>query len=119
MSLYESTKNVGKFEVDKRIKNFINILKKNNDLSLVNKIIDNYFKCYRENNNISKIEIASNEKLGSEALSKIFQKFKNQIELEEKIDKSLIGGIRIKINDNTLIDGSIKRKLENLRKNLI
>ncbi|MCK4891662.1 MAG: F0F1 ATP synthase subunit delta, partial [Candidatus Pacebacteria bacterium] len=38
-----------------------------------------------------------------------------QVEVEEKIDKSLLGGIIIKIDDNTLIDGSVKRKLENLR----
>ena len=119
ISLYETTKNVDKFRAGERIKNFVNILKKNNDLSLANKIKDEYNKYYRNQKNISKIEIASNAKLSSETLNKIIQKFKNQIEVEEKIDKSLIDGVVIKINDDVLIDGSVKRKLDNLRKELV
>ena len=118
ISLYETTKNVDKFRAGERIKNFVNILKKNNDLSLANKIKDEYNKYYRNQKNISKIEIVSNAKLSSETLNKIIQKFKNQIEVEEKIDKSLIDGIVIKINDDVLIDGSVRRKLEDLKKSL-
>ena len=118
ISLYETTKNVDKFRAGERIKNFVNILKKNNDLSLANKIKDEYNKYYRNQKNISKIEIASNAKLSSETLNKIIQKFKNQIEVEEKTDKSLIDGIVIKINDDVLIDGSVRRKLEDLKKSL-
>ena len=119
ISLYETTKNVDKFRAGERIKNFVNILKKNNDLSLANKIKAEYNKYYRNQKNISKIEIISNAKLSSETLNKIIQKFKNQIEVEEKIDKSLINGVVIKINDDILIDGSVKRKLDNLRKELV
>ena len=116
ISLYESTKNVDKVEIDKRIKRFINILKKNNDLSLVDKIVDKFHECYRKERSISKIEITSNAKMDSAILNKIIHKFNNQIEVEEKIDKSLIGGMVIKVNDDTLIDGSVKRKLEELEK---
>ncbi len=119
ISLYESTKNVDQIEIEKRIKKFIDILKKNNDLSLVDKIIDKFHECYRKEKNISKIEITSNAKMDSAILNKIIHKFNDQIEIEEKIDKALIGGIIIKINDDTLIDGSVKRKLEELEKNLV
>jgi len=119
ISLYESTKNVDEVEINKRIKRFINILKKNNDLSLVDKIIDKFHECYREERNISKIEITSNAKMDSAILNKIIHKFNNQIEVEEKINKSLIGGMVIKINDDTLIDGSVKRKLKELEKSLV
>ena len=119
ISLYETTKNVDKFKAEKRIKNFVDILKKNNDLSLADKIKDEYNKYHRNQRNISKIEIDSSNKLNSEMLNKIIQKFKNQIEVEEKINESLIGGIVIKIDNNVLIDGSVKRKLEDLKKKLI
>ena len=119
ISLYESTKNVDQVEIEKRIRKFINILKKNNDLSLVDKIVDKFHECYREERNISKIEITSGAEIDSEILNKIIHKFNNQIEIEEKIDKSLIGGIMIKINNDTLIDGSVKRKLKELKKDLI
>ena len=119
ISLYETTKNVDEFKTGERIKNFVNILKKNNNLSLADKIKDEYNKYCRNQKNVSKIEIASNDKLDSKILNKIIQKFKNQIEIEEKIDKSLINGIVIKINDDVLIDGSVKRRLEDLRKKLV
>ena len=119
ISLYETTKNVDKFKTEERIKSFVSILKKNNDLSLANKIKDEYNKYYRSQRNISRIEISSSDKLDSETLNGIIQKFKDQIEVEEKIDESLIGGIVIKIDDDVLIDGSVKRKLEDLRKELV
>ena len=119
ISLYESTKKVDKIEIEKRIKKFVDILKRNNDLSLIDKIIEKYYEHYRNEKSISKIEIISNEKINSEILNKIIQKFKKQIEIEEKIDGSLVGGMVIKIDDSLLIDGSVKRKLENLKKNLV
>ena len=119
ISLYETTKNVDSFKEEERVKNFVGILKKNNDLSLANKIKDEYNKYHREQRNISRIEITSSDKLDSKILNKIIQKFENQIEVEEKIDKSLIGGIVVKVDDDVLIDGSVRRKLEDLRKKLV
>ena len=119
ISLYETTKNVDEFKIEKRIKNFVDILKKNNDLSLANKIVDEYNKYHRNLKGISKIEITSSNKLNSEILNKIIQKFENQIEVEERIDESLINGIVVKIDDDVLIDGSVRRKLENLKKELV
>ena len=119
ISLYESTKKVDELEIEKRIKKFIDILKRNNNLSLIDKIIEKYYEHYRSERNISKIEITSNKKIDPEILNKIIHKFKKQIEIEEKIDESLIGGMIIKIDNSLLIDGSIKRKLEELKKNLV
>ena len=39
-------------------------------------------------------------------------------QIEEKIDKSLIGGIVIKIGDS-VIDGSLKNKLKQLKRELV
>lgn len=118
LSLYESMQNCDKDEISKRILSFIDILKKNNDLSQINKIIQCYYQHYRHVKNITKIEIKSSEKLGPHIISKILQKFNKQVEIEEKTDPALIGGIVIKINDNILIDGSIKRKLEDIKEKL-
>lgn len=118
VGLYESTKGVDRLKSEQRVGNFVNILRRNNDLSLITEIIEQYYKHYRKEKNISKIEIASNDKLSSETLNKIIQKFSKQIEIEEKIDKSLVGGVVLKIDDNILIDGSVKRKLEDLRNSI-
>jgi len=119
ISLYESTKNVDEIKINKRIKRFIDILKKNNDLSLADKIVDKFHECYRKERSISKVEIITDDKLNPATLNKIIHKFNDQIEIEEKIDKLLIGGMVIKINNDTLIDGSVKRKLEELKKSLV
>ena len=118
ISLYESTTKIDKIQAEKRIGNFIKILIKNNDLSLIDKIIQQYYKYYRNQRNITKIEVSSAKKLNPEILNKLIQKFHNQIEIEETIDESLIGGIVLRIDDNLLLDGSVKRKLENLERNL-
>jgi len=98
ISLYESTKKVDELEIEKRIKKFIDILKRNNNLSLIDEIIEKYYEHYRSERNISKIEITSNKKIDPEILN--------------------IGGMIIKIDDSLLIDGSIKKKLEDLKKNI-
>ncbi|MCK5491016.1 MAG: ATP synthase F1 subunit delta [Candidatus Pacebacteria bacterium] len=118
ISLYESTFKIDKVQAEQRIGNFIEILRKNNDLSLVDKIIEQYYKYFREQRNISKIEVSSAKKLNPEILNKIIQKFNKQIEIEETIDESLIGGIVLRIDNNLLIDSSVKKKLENLKKNI-
>ena len=119
IGLYESTIKIDKIQAEKQIGNFIKILQKNNDLSLIDKIIQQYYKYHRSQRNISKIEVSSAKKLNPEILNKLVQKFNNQIEIEETVDESLIGGIVLKIDDNILLDGSVKKKLENLKKNLI
>ena len=119
ISLYESTIKIDKVQAEQRIGNFIEILKKNNDLSLVDKIIQQYYKYYREQRNISKIEVSSAKKLNPEILNKIIQKFNKQIEIKETIKESLIGGIILRVDDNLLVDGSVKKKLENLKKSII
>ncbi len=119
ISLYESTIKIDEVQAEQRIGNFIEILKKNNDLSLVDKIIQQYYKYYREQRNISKIEVSSAKKLNPEILNKIIQKFNKQIEIKETIKESLIGGIVLRVDDNLLVDGSVKKKLENLKKSII
>jgi len=118
ISLYESTIKIDKIQAEKRIGNFIKILKKNNDLSLIDKIIQQYYKYYRNQRNITKIEVSSAKELNPEILNKLIQKFHNQIEIEETVDESLIGGIVLRIDDNLLLDGSVKKKLENLKRNI-
>ncbi len=47
----------------------------------------------------------------------ISQVFKTKVEIEEKIDKEIIGGFILRIDDN-FIDASIKNKLRKIRKEL-
>jgi len=102
INLYESTKDFGDAELEK--------------------IVEYYKKYHKEQKSITQVKVTSTGKLDSETIEKIAEKikvkFNKPVDIEERIDKSLIGGITIKINDDILIDGSVKRKLENLKNEL-
>jgi F-type H+-transporting ATPase subunit delta len=78
---------------------------------------DDQFKAYM---GITKAIITTAVPLDSSTKKKIMELVKNnakgEVELTEKIDKSLIGGFVLKVNDQQ-VDTSIKRKLNDLRKN--
>jgi F0F1-type ATP synthase delta subunit len=115
ISLYEATENLSENKAKEIIKNFVEVLKQNNDLGIGGKIIKEYYKHYQKQKNISKIKIKSREKISPEIMNGIMKKFENQVEIEEEIDSGIIGGIALEINENLLIDGSINKKLENIR----
>jgi len=102
INLYESTKDFGDTELEK--------------------IVEYYQKYHKEQKSITQVKVTSANKLDSETIEKITEKikikFNKPVDIEEKTDSSLIGGIIIKINEDILIDGSVKRKLENFKKEL-
>lgn len=78
---------------------------------------DDQFKAYK---GITKAIITTAVPLDSSTRKKVMEmikeKAKGEVELTEKIDKSLIGGFVLTVNDQQ-VDTSIKRKLNDLRKN--
>lgn len=60
--------------------------------------------------------VALDEKLKTEILNLVKQTTTGSVELIQKIDQTLIGGFVLTINDKQ-IDQSVKRKLNDLRKN--
>lgn len=115
ITLFEATKGMSNEEAEKTIKNFVDLLRFNNNLSLEKKIIEEYKAHCRKQKGVSKLRIQSGEKLSPEVVSSIIKHFAGQVELEEEVDPELIGGIAVEIDDDTLIDGSIRKKLKNLQ----
>ena len=50
-----------------------------------------------------------------ELINKLKVKFNKEVILEEEIDKSILGGVYVKV-DNEVIDGTVKSKLDEMRK---
>ena len=85
-------------------------------------ILPEIVKCLQDDINESKnalrasitsvIELSENEKFA--LLDKLKQKTGKEILPEFSIDKNILGGIVIKIND-TVIDLSVKKRIENLK----
>ncbi len=72
---------------------------------------------------MKKISITTSHPLNDDEKEQIIKKFKSkfkneELEFEFNIDKSIIGGIVITIND-TLYDFSIKNKLNLIKKTLL
>jgi len=58
-----------------------------------------------------------NDKVRKQISEMISSVFKTKVELKETVDKDIIGGFILKVNDN-FIDGSIRNKLRKIRKDL-
>ena len=108
--LYELISELKEENLDKTVRVFVGMLKKNNDLILGGKIIREFEDYQKEKIGIKKIYITSGKELS--------EGFKKELallgEVKGKVDSSLIGGVKIMIGD-TLIDGSISTRLEKLK----
>ena len=102
--------------------NFVKLLAKNQSFLLINEIYNQFEHEFEKHNNKVKVTLSSPFKVDSNLRNKINELVKNisgsDPQIEEKIDDTLIGGIVIKIGD-TVIDGSFKNKLKQLKRELV
>ncbi len=105
--------------------NFLNVLIENNRLSAIEEIQNQYLNLLNKSKGIVIAEVYSATEIDDALLSNIVETLRhnvskgniNDIVIEKKIDSSLIGGLKLKIND-LVYDGSIKSRLENLKRRL-
>ncbi len=87
---------------------------------LLDDISKAFVEQYKKFKNITTAVVVSASGLDPAARQQLLAKIKEaatgEVELEEKIDKSLIGGFKVKVGDRQ-IDATILRKLNDLRKN--
>jgi F-type H+-transporting ATPase subunit delta len=115
-------KKVFESRLDKPFYNFLLVLTDKHRINYLPNIIEEFDRLVRIERGIVKavcittfpLSEAEREKL----LIKLAQKTSLKIELEEKIDKSIIGGIVVMLH-NKIIDGSIKYNLSLLRNRLM
>ena len=117
-ALYDSLKEAKEAEKELVFKNFYALLIRNNDLKLINKIIEKIEEIDKEERGVVEVEISSAKKLEEETIEKLRKLIGKKAEIYEKIDPSLIGGLKIQIGD-LLLDGTLKAKLNKLRRSLI
>jgi F-type H+-transporting ATPase subunit delta len=118
-ALYESLHEVSSNDHDKVIANFIEILKSNGDLREYEKIIDTFEAYDREQKGIKQVELTTAHPVEANRtiIHELNQIVGKDIELKQKVDERLIGGVVVKVDD-TMIDGSVKGQLNKLKKNL-
>lgn len=117
-ALYEVTKNLPKNHLPEAIKQFVLILQKNNKLKKIDCIMEEFVSYSKKQVGIKNIEIESARKLEQPTLNKIKKIFGKKSEITEIINDSLLGGIKIKVDD-LVYDASLKLQLKSLRQQLI
>ena len=102
--------------------NFLNNLFANKRIFYLKEIYELYDKISSASKNISVAEIETSYELTPKQKDSIKnflnKKFQNKIIVQELINKNLLGGVKIKIDDE-VIDFSIKNKLEQMKQELI
>lgn len=78
---------------------------------------------YNELKNIAKVSVTTSTALSNDLKTELLKNLKtkyqfSEIELEETIDESLIGGMVLRIGDKQ-IDASIRRKLNDIKQELV
>ena len=109
-------------DFDLQIINLLNLLADNKRLKLIGTVFYCYENCYEVQNNISKVTIISAIKINEETKNKLQEKLENKLSRkiipEYQTDKTIIGGLIIKIQDK-IIDLSISKKIKDMEKQLI
>ena len=107
--------------ISKELLNFILILIDKRRISAWDSIGRYYEKIVLENDGLTKGLLYSAMPVDKERLHAIEKKtgasIGKEVKLENRVDKSLIGGMRIYI-DGKMIDASVKTRLENLRQRI-
>ena len=118
--LYELTDNKSNADIEHSVADFARHMEKERKIKLAGKVIEQFGKIYNEKNGIVEAEVVTAEKI-SEALEK---KVKNYIEkkysakkviVKNIIDPKIKGGMIVRVGDEVM-DGSIRGKLDELKK---
>ena len=110
------------FKIEKLLKNFMIFLVKKRRFFYLEKILKNFIEICSEKRGEIKAEIYSAKELSNDQINKITEdlakNFSSKMKLNYKYDKSLIGGLIVKIG-STMIDSSIKNKLQQIENRMI
>ncbi|MCD3194954.1 F0F1 ATP synthase subunit delta [Clostridium botulinum C] len=112
-------KEIFKGKIDDNLLAFLLILIEKERIMYLKEKVKEMEKIHLEKQNIIVAHIKSviplNEEQKSVLVEKLSKKYKKNIMLKEQLDKSLIGGLYVRIGDD-VIDGTIKGKFEEIRK---
>ena len=117
--IYKISKN---FKLENLFKNFLCLLVKKRRFFFIEQILKSFEGICSEKRGEINAEIKSAKQLSETEINKITEElsnnFKSKIKLNYKYDKSLIGGLIVQVG-STMIDTSIKNKLQQIENKMI
>jgi len=96
------------------LRNFLRLIVKNKDLPRLNFIINEVERDERKTKGILKVELTSSGKISTELKKDVKKILGKKILFEEKTDPGLSAGLKILVENETLIDATAKHQLDKL-----
>lgn len=101
---------------------FISVVIDRNRIDLLPDIVDTYVKMSREGRQIEEAKVVSAVALTAEQESRLVERLNHitgkQVFLSKSVDPSILGGMIVTIGDR-MIDGSVTRRLQEMRTTLL
>ncbi|HIC83744.1 MAG TPA: ATP synthase F1 subunit delta [Candidatus Marinimicrobia bacterium] len=108
--------------VNSDLLDIIIVMVENDDINLLSEVNKNFLSLTKEKLNVAYVEVIASFDMGDDSKNNLLQELKTatkkEIDFNFSVDKSLIGGLKIKVDD-MLFDSSLKTKLENAKLKLI
>lgn len=108
-------------KINNNLKNFLKILVEKGRISSLKSIEITFKQLLNDRDNIIEGTVISAIPLTGEKVKeleeKLSKKYNKNVTLENKVDKSILGGVLIRLG-NTQIDGSVKTRLDNIKEQL-
>lgn len=109
--------------VKETLKKFAEVLRANNNLSLLGGIIRFFNEAWDKKNNTVEAEIVTARKISKEAIVELEKFIKaragsDKVKMSEKINSSLLGGVVLRYGNKSL-DLSLKNKLVELKRQIV
>jgi ATP synthase F1 delta subunit len=104
---------------DEAILDFLELLVENHRMPVIHRIRRAYDRLWEEANRLLPVQITSAVALDPQVVERIGEEIGRQtgrrVELTSTVDPAVIGGIVLRVG-NSILDASIRNRLENLRK---
>ena len=107
---------------DESVANFLELLLENHRMPVVFRVRRDFDRLWEEENKLLPVQITSAVELDSSVADRIGEEIGRQtgrtVELTSTVDPDVIGGIVLRVG-NSILDASIRNRLENLRKQVV
>ncbi len=118
-ALFEAVFEVRPQDQDKVLDNFVKILAANGDLKMLDEIEAEYHRLEMKSKGIKEVQITTAREMKSDKaiLQELNQIVGEKAEVKRNVDAGLVGGVVVRVDD-TLIDASVKQRLDSLKKSI-
>jgi F-type H+-transporting ATPase subunit delta len=109
-------------DADESFLNFLSLLLENHRMPVIFRVRREYDRLWRETNQLLAVQITSAVELDPSVAERVGDEIGRQtgrtVELTSAVDPEILGGIVVRVG-NSIIDASIRTRLDNLRKQVV